>query len=217
VLEIVLPVRGIVFLVACVLLAAEAHGQLAVNFIASSAAHDHAARDYRSIWQQDGARIVAALEARTCLQFPETAVAALIGDDVSHSGGPEHPMGLRASYDVDVKRATLVHELGHRHLWQLTERLDDLDGHQTLYLLLDRVWADVWGEEFAAEHIRSESAWRASYDYAAAWDWARSLTVDERGILWNRLLTMNDKPYCYTVYVDAKLSAARPAPLSATP
>ncbi len=217
VLEIVLPIRAVAFLVVCVLLAGTAHGQPAVDFIASSAAHDHAARDYRSIWQQDGERIVAALEARTCLRFPETAVAALIGDEVSHSGGPEHPMGLRASYVADVKRATLVHELGHRHLWQLTERLDTVDGHRTLYLVLDRVWADVWGEEFAAERIRTESSWRASYDYAAAWSWARALTIDERGVLWNRLLTMNGKPYCYTVYVDAKLSAVRPVPSSATP
>ena len=87
---------------------------------------------HRTIWAQDGARIVAALEARTCMPFPESAVAAFIGDDVSHSGGPEHPMGLRASYDLDVKRATLVHELGHRHLWQLAERHDDVDGHKTL-------------------------------------------------------------------------------------
>jgi hypothetical protein len=203
--------RSPALLVLSALLAPAAHAQPAVDFIASSAAHDHAARDYRSIWQQDGARIVAALEARTCLRFPETAVAALIGDEVSHSGGPEHPMGLRASYDADVKRATLVHELGHRHLWQLAERLDTVDGHRTLYLVLDRVWADVWGEEFAAERIRTESSWRASYDYAAAWSWARALTIDERGVLWNRLLTMNGKPYCYTVYVDARISAERPA------
>jgi len=183
--------------------------QPAVEFVASTAAHEHAARTYRSIWAQDGERIVAALEKRTCLRFPESGVAALIADDVSHSGGPEHPMGLRASYDVDIKRATLVHELAHRHLWQLVERLADLDGHRTLYLVLDRVWADVWGEEFAAERIRTESGWRASYDYAAAWAWARALTVDERGILWNRLLSLNGKPYCYNVYVESNATSAR--------
>ena len=151
------------------------------------------------------------------MRFTEAAVAALIGDEVSDSGGPEHPMGLRASYDLDVKRATLVHELAHRHLWQLTERLDDVDGHRTLYLILDRVWADVWGEEFAAERVRTESTWRASYDYAAAWAWARALTVDERGVLWNRLLALNGKPYCYTVYVEPKTTANRQAPTSLTP
>lgn len=203
---------------AATLAAAAAHAQPTVEFIASTPAHEPAARAYRAIWEQDGARIVAALEARTCMRFPETAVAAVVGDEVSDSGGPEHPMSLRASYDLDVKRATLVHELAHRHLWQLTQRLDDLDGHRTLYLILDRVWADVWGQEFAAARVRGEASWNATYDYAAAWDWATKLTVDQRGVLWNRLLTMNDKPYCYAVYLGPQTTAAvRPTSVSLTP
>ncbi len=199
------------------LAAGTAYPQPAVDFVASTAAHESAARTYRSIWEQDGARIVAALQSRSCMPFYEQSVAALIGDQVSDSGGPEHPMSLRASYDLDVKRATLVHELGHRHLWQLTERLDDVDGHRTLYLILERVWADVWGDEFAAARVLGETSWQASYDYAAAWAWARALTVDERGILWNRLLAINGKPYCYAVYVDQTTAAERPAPTSLTP
>jgi hypothetical protein len=199
------------------LAAAATHAQPAVEFLASTAAHESAARTYRSIWEQDGARIVAALEARTCMRFPELAVAALVGDSVSDSGGPEHPMSLRASYDVDVKRATLVHELGHRHLWQLAERLDDVDGHRTLYLILERVWADVWGDAFAAERVRGEASWQASYDYAAAWAWARALSVDQRGILWNRLLALNGMPYCHAVYVEQTTAAERPVPTSLTP
>jgi hypothetical protein len=199
------------------LAAAAAHAQPTLDFIASTAAHKSAAGAYRSIWEQDGARIVAALEARTCMRFPEQEVAALVGDEVSHSGGPEHPMGLRASYDLDVKRATLVHELAHRHLWQLTQRLDDVDGHRTLYLILEGVWADVWGEDFAAARVRGETSWRASYDYAAAWDWARRLTLDQRGILWNRLLAMNGKAYCSAVYVAPKSAAKRPTLTSLTP
>jgi hypothetical protein len=193
--------------VACVA-AATVHAQPAMEFLASSAAYESAARTYRSIWEEDGPRIVAALEARTCLRFQEATVAALIGDNVSDSGGPEHPMSLRASYDLDLKRATLAHELGHRHLWQLTQRLDDVDGHRTLYLILDRVWADVWGEEFAAQRVLGESSWQATYDYAAAWTWARDLTLDERGVLWNRLLALNGKRYCYNVYVAPKTAVA---------
>ena len=204
-------------LIVAVLAAVKAHAQPVLEFSAATAAHEFAARAYRSIWEQDGARIVAALEARTCMRFPEPSVAALVGDDVSHSGGPEHPMGLRASYDVDVKRATLVHELAHRHLWQLTQRLDDVDGHRTLYLILEDVWADVWGEDFAAERVRGETSWQASYDYAAAWDWARKLTLDQRGILWNRLLAMNGKAYCSTVYVAPKTAAKRQTLTSLAP
>jgi hypothetical protein len=198
------------------LAAVTTHAQPAFDFVAATAAHEYAAQSYRSIWEQDGARIITALEARTCLKFSEPAVAALIDDAVSHSGGPEHPMGLRATYDLDVKRATLVHELGHRHLWQLTQRLDDLDGHQTLYLVLDRVWADVWGEEFAQHGVRAESSWLASYDYAAAWAWAQAMSKDERSRLWNRLLAMNGQHYCHALIAEpttalaAEASAAKP-------
>lgn len=199
------------------LAAATANAQPAVEFVAATPAHESAARAYRAIWEQDGARIIAALEAETCMKFPETAVAALVGDEVSDSGGPEHAMSLRASYDVDVKRATLVHELAHRHLWQLAQRLDDVDGHRTLDLILDRVWSDVWGEQFAAARVRGEASWQASYDYAAAWGWANKLTVDQRGILWNRLLALNGKPYCSAVYREQQTAAARPLSTSLTP
>jgi hypothetical protein len=171
-----------------------AHADTRVAFIAASAAYVNAARSYEAIWAEYGDRIVASFEARTCLPFSEPEAAAVIADEVSNSGGPEHPMQLRATYPSAVKQATLVHELGHRHLWQLAERLDGVDGHRTLYLVLDRVWADVWGESFAAEAIRRESAWDADYDYAAAWSWARSLTRAERARLWNRLLTLNGFP-----------------------
>lgn len=176
---------------AALLAASSARANVELHFIPHSAAHGYAARAYQAIWNEYGDRIVAALEKRTCLPFTESKVSAVIADAVSHSGGPQHPMRLRASYDVDVKQSTLVHELGHRHLWQLVERLDDVDGHKTLYLVLDRVWADVWGENFAEDRIGNESSWHASYDYAAAWSWARSLTPNERARLWNRLLAMN--------------------------
>lgn len=171
-----------------------AAAQTELTFLAATAAHESAARAYRAIWEADCARIIEAFEAATCLRFAERHVAAIIDDAVSHSGGPQHPMSLRASYGQDVKRATLVHELGHRHLWQLAERLDDVDGHETLYLILDRVWSAVWGEEFAAQRVRDESSWLASYDYAGAWQRVRSLDREERVLLWNRLLVLNGFP-----------------------
>ncbi len=162
-----------------------------LDFIPSSAAHGYATRMYEEIWNEHGERIIAALEARSCMPFAEAQVSAVVADAVSHSGGRNHPMRLRASYPRAMKQSTLVHELGHRHLWQLVERMNYLDGHRTLYLILDRVWADVWGEEFAEAQIRSESSWRAEYDYAAAWRWVRELAPAERVRLWNRLLSMN--------------------------
>lgn len=165
-----------------------------VQFIPSSAASESDTRTYRAIWEESGERIVAAFEAVTCLPFAESIVRAVVAERVSNSGGPEHPMQLRASYDRAVKQATLVHELGHRVLWQVAKRLDGVDGHRTLYLVLDRVWAYVWGEEFAERRIRDESVWRASYDYGAAWRWARSLGRKERVRLWSELLIKNGFP-----------------------
>ena len=165
-----------------------------IDFIPVSTEQERDAKVYRSIWDEYGERIVRAFETWTCMPFSEPRVSALVAEAVSHSGGPEHPMQLRASYFRSVKQSTLVHEIGHRHLWQLAERLDGIDGHMTLYLILDRVWADVWGEKFAEDRIRDESAWYARYDYAAAWAWARSLKSEERAEMWNKLLAMNGFP-----------------------
>jgi hypothetical protein len=162
-----------------------------VSFEPLTAADQWDARTYRAIWKESGPQIVAAFEAVTCLPFAEPAVSAVIANDVSHSGGPDHAMQLRATYSLAQKRATLVHELGHRHLWQLAKRIDGIDGHMTLFLVLDRVWARVWGEQFAAERIRGESEWLAEYDYGKAWRWAQSLTHTERDRLWNELLALN--------------------------
>lgn len=169
--------------------AAQAQPQVEVVFMPLSRADAYDTRTYRAIWAEYGERIVTALERRTCLPFSEPYVSATVAEATSNSGGPEHSMRLRASYRRAVKQSTLVHELGHRHLWQLEERLDDVDGHMTLYLILDRVWADVWGEEFAEERIRGETEW--DEDYEAAWAWAQSLELEERAQLWNRLLRMN--------------------------
>jgi hypothetical protein len=170
---------------------ARAQSAIELEFLPATAAHDPAVRAYQSIWDEYGRRIVASLEARSCLPFAEPIVSAVVADGVSHSGGPEHPMQLRATYAEDVKRATLVHELGHRHLWQLEERIGDVDGHMTLYLILDRVWADVWGQQFADERIDGESGWRSDYDYAEAWRWARSLADEDRARIWAELLGLN--------------------------
>jgi hypothetical protein len=173
------------------LLGASAARAVEVDFVPLSPADQWDTRTYRAIWDEYGDRIVAAFEAVTCMPFVEPHVAAVVANDVSHSGGPEHPMQLRATYARAVKQATLVHELGHRHLWQLANRLDGIDGHQTLYLVLDRVWARVWGEDFAKQRMATESGWVASYDYAAAWRWAQSLKHAERVRLWNELLALN--------------------------
>jgi hypothetical protein len=178
-------------LIAGALIAAGSVRAQDVHFIPSTAAHGYAVRAYQSIWDEFGDAIVTSLEARTCLRFPELNVSAIVADATSNSGGPEFPMRLRASYAKEVKQSTLVHELGHRHLWQLEERLEKVDGHMTLFLVLDLVWEDVWGKAFAEDRVRDESEWQSNYDYAEAWDWARSLDPSARAQLWSELLALN--------------------------
>lgn len=185
---------SIILLAAALFLPGMAGAKVSIDFIPHAPEQEGNARVYQAIWARDGDRIVKALEARTCMPFSESRVAAIVADAPSHSGGPEHPMRLRAGYFRAVKQSTLVHELGHRHLWQFPNRLDGIDGHRTLYLILDRVWADVWGEQFARDRIRDESSWLARYDYSGAWRWARALAPDERMQLWNRLLAINGFP-----------------------
>ncbi len=183
-----------ILLTASLLLPGVTPAKVSIDFIPSSAEQERNARVYQAIWDKDGERIVKALEAWTCVPFSESRIVAIVADAASHSGGPEHPMRLRAGYFRNVKQSTLVHELGHRHLWQFPNRLDGIDGHRTLYLILDRVWADVWGEQFARDRIRDESAWAARYDYSGAWKWASSLKSGESRLLWNRLLAINGFP-----------------------
>ena len=166
-----------------------ATAQVHVVFTPSTLADEYDTRVHREIWDEYGQRLIDALEAHSCMRFSEPTVMATVADSTINSGGPDHPMRLRRTYIRSEKESTLAHELGHRHLWQLEERLDDIDGHMTLYLILDRVWTDVWGEEFAEERIRGESGW--DEDYENAWEWARSLTSNDRDQLWRQLLVMN--------------------------
>lgn len=181
----------LILLLAALCMPGLAGAKVLVDFIPGAVEHERNAGVYQAIWDRDGERIVKAFETWTCMPFAESRVAAVVTDAASNSGGPRFPMRLRAGYFRAVKQSTLVHELGHRHLWQLARRLDGIDGHRTLYLILDRVWADVWGEQFAQDRIRDESAWHARYDYSDAWRWARSLAPTERRRLWNQLLAMN--------------------------
>src|SRR5262245_22966089 len=94
---------GVVLVAA--LLGASAARAVEVEFVPFSPADQWDTRTYRAIWDEYGDRIVAAFETVTCLPFVEPHVGAVVANDVSHSGGPEHPMQLRATYARAVKQA----------------------------------------------------------------------------------------------------------------
>ena len=92
---------------------------LRINFTASAESFQRATEEYRDIWESEGPRIVATMEHVTGLRFDSRPVGAVIYEGPSSSGFHDRPMQLRASYTSATKRATLVHELGHRLIGDL--------------------------------------------------------------------------------------------------
>ena len=103
---------------------------------------------------------------------------------IVHEGAPMtaydgRTIRLRAGYSPLYKKATLVHEFGHR-LSFLLPRTADLDDHRLLYLFLYDVWTDLYGRAFADRMVSIERRIPGRYDYDAAWTWALAMTRAER-------------------------------------
>src|SRR5687767_16007522 len=107
---------------------------LQLNFTASAESFDAAATEYREIWASEGQRIVATMERATGLRFETGPIGAVIYEGPSFSGFGERPMQLRASYSPATKRATLVHELGHRLIGDRVPR--NIDHHSVIFLFV---------------------------------------------------------------------------------
>ncbi len=138
-----------------------------------------AAEEYGRIWESEGARIVAALEGATGLAFPAAPIEAIVREGAPMTSYDGRTIRLRADYSPTYKRATLVHELGHR-LALLLPRDAELDDHRLLYLFLYDVWTDLYGPDFADRMVSIERRIPGRYDYNAAWTWALAMTRAER-------------------------------------
>lgn len=135
--------------------------------------------EYRRIWEREGERMIAALEAASGLEFPAAPIDALVSDGPPMMSYDGRTMRLRARYTTDYKSATLMHELGHR-LSFLLPRRDGLDDHRLLYAFLYDAWSDLYGNDFADRMVAIERRIPGAYDYDAAWTWALSMTREER-------------------------------------
>jgi hypothetical protein len=158
-----------------------------VTFTAQSDSFTAAVREYMAIWNREGARIIAAMEQATGIRFDsppyaDTAIAAVVFEGVSNSGYRERPMMMRASYPEATKRATLVHELGHRLQVGVA---GDEDEHEVLFLWIYDVWTTLWGKQFADQQVIVERARRGPYP--RAWDAALALNANERAEKFRRL------------------------------
>jgi hypothetical protein len=139
-----------------------------------------AATEYTAIWRREGPRIIEAMERVSRIRFDsppyaDTAIRAIVFEGVSYSGYRERPMRLRASYPEPTKRATLVHELGHRLQVGVAGAEDE---HEVLFLWLYDVWVTLWGKQFADEQVLVEKARRGPYP--RAWDAVLALSATER-------------------------------------
>ena len=143
-----------------------------------------AARQYDSLWLSDGARMTHALETAAHLSFADigdTVIRVVVFEGVSNSGYHERPMELRASYPLATKKATLMHELGHRlesDLFRASE-----NDHPFLFLWLYPAWIEAYGDDFAQEQVGVEK--RRGGVYPAAWDSALALSPAGRAARWD--------------------------------
>jgi hypothetical protein len=161
-----------------------------IAFVAQSDSFADAAREYQRLWDTEGARIVAAMERISGLRFTDdayadTAITAHVAERASFSGYRERPMLLRASYPLDTKRATLIHELGHRLQADLFRR--DEEPHPMLFHWIYSVWVELYGAEFAAAQVEVEK--RRGPRYVEAWNAALAHPPEERLRRWRAFVT----------------------------
>jgi hypothetical protein len=173
-------VLGALLAAACSMYCTAQSKELRVVFQPDSDPYSEAAREYESIWAREGPAITAAMETASGLKFEDREVRAMVLEVSSDSGYKEKPMHLRASYPLDTKKATLIHELGHRleaDLFHLGE-----DDHKYLFLWIYDVWTKLYGREFADAQVAVER--QRGRMYPAAWDFALSFTVEQRAAKW---------------------------------
>ncbi|HLK65490.1 MAG TPA: hypothetical protein VKU19_18765 [Bryobacteraceae bacterium] len=171
---------GVLVLGACALHCMAQTKALRIVFRPDSDQFADAAREYQTIWASEGDRITAAMEAASGLKFEDREVEAIVREVSSSSGYKEKPMLLRASYPLDTKKATLIHELGHRLEADLFHQGED--DHKYLFLWIYDVWVKLYGREFADAQVAVER--ERGRMYPAAWDFALSFSPEQRSAKW---------------------------------
>lgn len=170
---------ALTFLPVCFALSAFAEARVKLTFSPESEKFAEATNEYRKIWDKDGEKIIKTIERISGTKLRMSEIKVIVYEGVSRSGFLSRPMRMRASYSPDVKKGTLIHELGHR-LTYAFETSRRVDGHRVLFLFLYDVWEELYGETFAQKLVKVESGRRGLYDYEAAWKWAVSMSKEAR-------------------------------------
>ena len=158
---------------------------LQINFYPESNKEEYikAVKEYQNIWDKKGIEIVAMFEKYSGLKFKQRVIKALIFEDISTS----RPLRLRSSWDFNMKKAALTHELAHIILFDnnfyfpgnFGEEDFTLKSHQAIYLFLYDVWVGLFGEKFAETTKDRECG---NPVYKKAWKWALSFSKETRAI-----------------------------------
>lgn len=148
-----------------------------VTFIPAGPAHVEPMEEYRAIWEREGAQIVAVMEELSGLPYPDLPIDVIVSDASPMTSYDGRSMHLRGRYGATYKKATLVHEFGHRLAFTLG-RPEGLDDHSLLYLFLYDVWTDLYGQPFADRMVSIER--RIGPAYTAAWDYALAMSREQR-------------------------------------
>jgi|TARA_Y100000310_G_scaffold211146_1_gene211871 hypothetical protein len=141
-----------------------------------------AVEEYKKIWKKDSEKIIAVFKNVSKLSFSEKRIGVVIYEGVSYSGRTlNDPMKLRASLSTDIKKATLIHELGHRLLIGTGKPPPkDLSSHDVLFLILYDVWTELYGKEFADNAVNWESKREGRTNYEQFWNNVLSISKGER-------------------------------------
>lgn len=138
-----------------------------------------ACSEYDLIWNNDGVSILDTFKEIAGLELNEDRIAALVYEGVSFSGRDQYDaMKLRASYDKDVKKGTLIHELGHRLTFNIKTVNSSEDEHKFLNLFLYDVWERLYGKDFATKMVEVES--NRTDMYKRAWEYALNIDFAQR-------------------------------------
>ena len=164
--------------------------KLTINFCPESDKQDfsQAISEYVQIWQEDGEKIVNALEKHTGLQFQESYIDAFVIDGASWS----HPMKLRYSLTFDQKKYVLIHELGHRILYKRVAGMGEVSSlarHKFLFLVLGAVIKELYGDTFLTDAVARDCGLQEKFKLA--WDWAFGFSDEEKQRIFKEVLNGN--------------------------
>ncbi|MGZ8997490.1 MAG: hypothetical protein ACXW2T_01405 [Allosphingosinicella sp.] len=148
-----------------------------IAFVPASPQLAAPAEEYRRIWEADGEQIVAVMEEVAGVPYPDSAIEVIVSEGKPMTSYDGRTIRLRGRYSAAYKKATLVHEIGHRLAFTL-RRPPELDDHKLLYLFLYDVWTDLYGQAFADRMVSIER--QIGPAYAAAWDFVLAMSRGER-------------------------------------